>query len=115
MSTYKIKRIYDEPAKDDGYRVLVDRLWPRGVSKERAALDEWNKDISPSPDLRAWFGHKPELFEEFTVRYREELKENPAVAAFRETAKKHDTITLLYAAHDPKINHAVILRDFLQK
>ncbi len=115
MSTYTIKRIYDEPTKDDGYRVLVDRLWPRGVSKERAALDSWNKDIAPSPDLRTWFGHKPENFEEFAVRYREELKNNPAVAEFKKEAEKHAKVMLLYAAHDPKINQAVILRDFLSK
>ena|SRR5690349_11395619 len=115
MTSYKIKRIYDEPSKEDGFRVLVDRLWPRGVSKERAALDEWNKDIAPSTDLRVWFGHKPELFDEFSARYREELKHNPTMTAFKKEAEKHAEITLLYAAHDPKINHAAVLRDFLSK
>jgi len=115
MSTYKIKRIYEGPGEGDGYRVLVDRLWPRGVSKERAALDEWNKDIAPSAELRTWFGHDPEKFKEFSARYREELENNPAVLAFKKEAEKHGTVTLLYAAHDPKLNHAVILYHFLKK
>jgi uncharacterized protein YeaO (DUF488 family) len=110
---YRVKRIYDTPAAADGYRVLVDRLWPRGVRKESAALDLWSKDIAPSPDLRTWFGHKPERFDEFRVRYREELRSNPAVQAMRELHDGHDTVTLLYAARDPKINHAVVLEEFL--
>ena len=113
MSMYRVKRIYDEPEKEDGYRVLVDRLWPRGVSKERAALDEWNKDVAPSADLRVWFGHDSAKFEEFSVRYREELRGNEALANFKRASAKHNTVTLLYAARDPKINHAVVLRDFL--
>lgn len=115
MTKYQIKRVYDETASSDGYRVLVDRLWPRGVSKERAQLDEWNKDIAPSTDLRKWFGHDPERFKEFTARYRTELIVSPAIKTFEETAAKHHTVTLLYAAHDPKINHAAVLRDFLSK
>jgi uncharacterized protein YeaO (DUF488 family) len=107
----KIKRIYDEPAADDGYRVLVDRLWPRGVSKERAALDEWMKDVAPSPDLRTWFGHKPERFAEFSARYESELQTNAAAKKLGELIKQHDNVTLLYAAHDPKVNHALVLLD----
>jgi uncharacterized protein YeaO (DUF488 family) len=112
-ATYHIKRIYDAPATTDGYRVLVDRLWPRGVSKEKAALDLWLKDIAPSPDLREWFGHQPERFQEFSARYQAELEQNPAVGALHALAKDHMTITLLYAAHDPAINHAVVLQRYL--
>jgi uncharacterized protein YeaO (DUF488 family) len=108
-----IKRIYDEPAADDGYRVLVDRLWPRGVSKEKARLDVWLKDVAPTPELRTWFGHEPERFKEFAARYQEELRANPAVGQLREIIKRHEHVTLLYAAHDPEINHAVVLRDYL--
>ena len=108
----RIKRIYDEPAAGDGCRVLVDRLWPRGVSKEKAALDLWLKDVAPSPDLRTWFGHKPERFEEFVAKYREELDKNPAVGELREIMKNKD-VTLLYAARDPKVNHAAVLKDYL--
>jgi uncharacterized protein YeaO (DUF488 family) len=115
MTKYQIKRIYDEASDGDGYRVLVDRLWPRGVSKEHARLDSWNKDIAPSSDLRKWFAHDPEKFKEFTARYRAELMVNPAIEAFENSVAKEPDVTLLYAAHDPKINHAVVLRDFLSK
>lgn len=115
MSTYKIKRIYDKPTSDDGYRVLVDRLWPRGVSKEKAALDEWNKDVAPSSELRTWFGHKPELLEEFSTRYEEEMRKNPAVREFQKRTAAHKTVTLLYAAHDSQTNHATVLLKFLQE
>lgn len=115
MTKYQIKRIYDEASEEDGYRVLVDRLWPRGVSKERARLDSWNKDIAPSSDLRKWFAHDPEKFKEFTARYRTELMVSPAVKTFEDSVAKEPVVTLLYGAHDPKINHATVLRDFLSK
>lgn len=108
-----IKRIYEPPDPDDGLRVLVDRLWPRGVSKKDAALDLWLKDVAPTPDLRTWFGHKPERFEEFSARYRAELDENPAVERLVDAMKDADAVTLLYGAHDPEHNHAVVLRDFV--
>lgn len=111
--SFRIKRIYDEPEPSDGYRVLVDRLWPRGVSRERAALDEWLKDIAPSPELRTWFGHQPERFEEFSARYQTELDANPAVEQLRTLSAEHPVITLLYAAHDPAINHALVLQQYL--
>jgi len=111
--TVSIKRIYDEPASGDGYRVLVDRLWPRGVSKERAQLDLWLKDIAPSSELRNWFGHRVENFAEFSARYREELAGNPAVSQLRDLVGAYTSVTLLYAAHDPKTNHARVLRDFI--
>jgi DNA-3-methyladenine glycosylase len=108
-----IKRVYDEAAPDDGHRVLVDRLWPRGVSKERAKLDVWLKEVAPSQELREWFGHKPERFKEFKSRYEKELRDNPAVEELRTIIKEHPKVTLLYGAHDPKDNQAVVLRDFL--
>lgn len=110
---FTVKRIYDEPAASDGYRVLVDRLWPRGVSQEQAALDLWCKEIAPSPELRTWFNHDPARFSEFTARYQAELDANPAVAELRKLAAEHGHITLLYAAHDPTVNHAVVLQNYL--
>lgn len=110
----QIKRVYDEASKSDGYRVLVDRLWPRGIKKEDAALDEWNKEVAPSTELRKWFDHKADKFEEFAQRYEAELSANPAVAGLLQTAKKHK-VTLLYAAHDPKLNQALVLAHFLKR
>lgn len=112
--TFAIKRIYDDAATSDGYRALVDRLWPRGVSKERAELDEWAKDLAPSTDLRGWFGHEAARFEEFAQRYRVELDANPGVERFVRLGREHDAVTLLYGAHDPAVNHAVVLRDYLE-
>jgi uncharacterized protein YeaO (DUF488 family) len=109
----EIKRIYEAAEKSDGYRVLVDRIWPRGVSKDAAALDEWNKDVAPSTELRKWFDHKVEKFDEFAQRYQAELADNPAVDGLLQTAKKHK-LTLLYAAHDPALNQAVVLAKFLR-
>ncbi|MFO0971369.1 MAG: DUF488 domain-containing protein [Candidatus Saccharimonadales bacterium] len=114
MSKLRVKRVYDEPSSADGYRVLVDRLWPRGVSKERAQLDAWNKDLAPSAKLRKWFNHDPEKFTEFSAQYEAELSENKAIAAFLATIKTLKTVTLLYGAKDPQINHAVVLQRFLQ-
>jgi uncharacterized protein YeaO (DUF488 family) len=110
----RIKRIYEAPAADDGTRILVDRLWPRGVRKENAALDAWIKNAAPSPDLRKWFNHDPERFEEFASRYRAELKHNAALDEIRALLKEN-TVTLLYAAHDPDCNHALVLADYLRE
>lgn len=110
-----IKRVYEVPAASDGYRVLVDRLWPRGLTKERAAVDEWLKDIAPSNELRQWFGHKPERFDEFCKRYLVELSGNPAVARLKDLVKKYKPVTLLFAAHDVDLNQARVLRDYLAK
>lgn len=108
-----MKRISDEPEPDDGCRILVDRLWPRGMSRERAALDLWMKEIAPSPGLRKWFGHDPARFAEFSERYRAELDANAEVVdALRNIITTHETVTLLYAAKDPLVNHAVVLRDY---
>jgi uncharacterized protein YeaO (DUF488 family) len=111
MRSVAIKRAYDPPSSDDGTRILVDRLWPRGLSKAKAMLDGWNKDVAPSPALRKWFDHRPERFAEFSKRYRAELKGNPAVADLRATKGK---LTLLYAARDLAINHAVVLAQVLK-
>ena len=111
-----IKRVYDEPAAEDGYRVLVDRLWPRGISKEKAALDLWLKDIAPSPGLRTWFDHKPERFAEFSHKYMDELEINQeAVQVLKKLLSENSNVTLLYAAKNPVVNHAVVLQEFLRK
>ena len=113
----QIKRIYEAVAADDGFRVLVDRLWPRGISKERAALDDWWKDIAPSPELRTWFGHKEERFAEFAEKYRTELSTGTAAPTHMVTVNEHlvagENVTLLYGAKDPKINQALVLRDWM--
>lgn len=111
----RIKRIYDKPHKNDGLRVLVDRLWPRGVSKTQTSIDVWLKEVAPSPGLRIWFGHEPERFAEFSTQYRSELENNPAVERIEQLESDNKTVTLLYAAKDPTINHAVVLQDFLKK
>lgn len=111
----RIARIYDPPSPDDGQRVLVDRLWPRGVSKDRAALDEWCKDAAPSPDLRRWFGHDPARFEEFVRRYRAELADGvgaDAVAHLRELAAS-GPLTLLTATKDPGQSTAAVVAELL--
>jgi uncharacterized protein YeaO (DUF488 family) len=110
----QIKRIHDEPSAEDGLRVLVDRLWPRGISKERAALDEWCAAIAPSTALRKWFAHDPRRWSEFRRRYRAELR---AQAALLQTLRERaaiQSVTLLYAAREPRINHALVLRDVLR-
>lgn len=112
--TLRTKRIYDDAEAADGFRVLVDRLWPRGVSKERAALDEWLKEVAPSPDLRTWFDHRADRFREFADRYVAELDTNPAADELREIIGKHPTVTLVYAAKDEKVNHVVVLADYLR-
>jgi len=113
MKIIKLKRIYEKPSDDDGYRILVDRLWPRGVSKAEAKLDEWDKEIAPSTELRKWFDHKEERFAEFSKRYREELKDKgKELDQLREIAKKQ-TLTLLYAAKNPEMNQAVVLKEEL--
>ena len=108
-----IKRVYEPAAPADGTRILVDRLWPRGVSKARAKLAFWMKDIAPSPKLRVWFNHRPERFTEFGRRYRKELAPNAAIADLRKLARR-EHVTLLYAAHDPKINHAAVLQSIVR-
>ena len=109
----RIRRIYGKPDEPDGYRILVDRLWPRGLKKEDAHLDEWNKDIAPSATLRKWFDHDPEKWPEFSRRYTEELKQNPAAEELLERIREIPVLTLLYAAHDQEHNNALVLKDYL--
>ncbi|HTJ25753.1 MAG TPA: DUF488 family protein [Candidatus Limnocylindria bacterium] len=112
----RLKRIYDEPAASDGFRILVERLWPRGLRKEDAAIDLWLKEIAPSTELRRWYGHDVARWPEFRRRYEAELRANgDAVHAFEECAAHHRTMTFLYAAHDNEHNSAVVLRDFVQR
>jgi uncharacterized protein YeaO (DUF488 family) len=114
MASITIKRAYEPPSPKDGMRILVDRLWPRGVRKDAASLDLWSKDIAPTTSLRIWFDHRADRFSEFKQRYRDELKSNPAVAELLRQIGRRNT-TLVYAAHDPAVNHAVVLADFLTK
>lgn len=111
----RLKRAYDAAAPGDGFRVLVDRLWPRGVRKEALPLDLWAKDLAPSPGLRTWFGHEPERFPEFARRYLAELEAPAARALLEELARRAraGTVTLVYAARDDEHNGAVVLRDAL--
>jgi len=115
MKEIKIKRIYDAPSDDDGYRVLVDRIWPRGVSKAKAQIDEWNKEVTPSTELRKWFDHKAERYDEFSSLYREELLNQTEELDRIRTIANSQNVTLLYAAKDPLINHARILLSFILK
>ena len=110
----RLKRAYAPAAADDGVRILVDRLWPRGVSKAEAALDDWIKDLAPSTELRQWFGHDPARWPEFQRRYRAELHAHAAVLdRLRELAHKQ-VVTLVYSAHDAEHNDAVVLQDVLR-
>lgn len=113
MSVF-LKRAYDPPAAGDGRRVLVDRLWPRGMTKEKARLDLWLKEVAPSKELRGWFGHEPEKWPEFQKRYRAELKDNPAWAELRALAREGD-LTLIYAARDTRHNGALLLKSLLDR
>lgn len=108
-----IKRIYEDPAREDGYRVLVDRIWPRGVSKQSAKLDEWLKEVAPSTELRRWFGHEEPKWKEFQSRYRAELDNNPSVELLRRILDEHEVVTLLYGARNEAENQAVVLCEYL--
>ena len=111
---FQIKRVYEPAKSSDGIRVLVDRLWPRGVKKTTAHLDYWMKDVAPSPRLRLWFGHRPERFAEFGKRYKKELSGNPELAELRKLGRGA-LVTLLYGARDPQVNHALVLQSVLRK
>ena len=113
----RVRRVYDEPAADDGARVLVDRLWPRGLAKARADLAEWCKEVAPSTELRRWYGHDPVKFEEFARRYRAELEEPARAAALRHLGDLADDrpLTLLTATRDPDISEAAVLADLLRR
>ena len=111
----RTKRIYAEPSADDGLRVLVDRLWPRGVSKEESNLDRWEKDLAPSNELRKWFGHDPARWEEFLRRYRAELTGKEELLAELRQEATDGTVTLLYAAKDEEHNNAVALKRYIEE
>lgn len=111
----RTKRIYEEPSEDDGTRILVDRLWPRGLSKEKAVVDRWEKDLAPSNELRRWFGHDPAKWEESLRRYRAELEEKEETLAKLQREAAEGTVTLLYAAKDEEHNNAVALKRYLEE
>ncbi len=113
VANIKIKRVYEPREKSDGMRILVDRLWPRGLSKEKAAIDEWMEDVAPSNDLRKWFGHDPGRWSEFRARYRAELKARPEQMKRLRTLAREGPVTLVYSAHDEVHNNAVALRGVL--
>jgi uncharacterized protein YeaO (DUF488 family) len=115
MTRVRVRRVYEPPTSEDGRRILVDRLWPRGVSKARAAIDEWAKDAAPSDELRRWFGHDPVRWEEFTRRYRQELDARPEVLQPLLRAAADGTLTLIYAARDVQHNEAVVLQQILEE
>ncbi|WP_018614500.1 DUF488 domain-containing protein [Segetibacter koreensis] len=115
MAAIKIKRVYDFAEKSDGFRVLVDRLWPRGIKKENAHFDLWMKVIAPSNELRKWFNHDPAKWEEFKNRYETELQQSNALKELSSFIDKHKTVTLIYGAKDEQHNQAVVLKDLLAK
>ena len=116
MFLIKIKRIYDPPSDQDGFRILVDRLWPRGISKESAQIDLWFKDIAPTDNLRKWFSHDPKKWTEFKSRYRKELNgKKDLVLRLGLLEKEKKRITLLYAAKDTENNNAILLQEYLRK
>lgn len=114
MSQIQIKRIYEPADESDGFRILVDRLWPRGVKKESAHLDVWLKEAGPSNELRKWFNHDPEKWEAFKKKYRDELKKSAAAKELIDLVAKHKNTTLLYSAHDEEHNQAQVLLQFLK-
>ena len=114
MTNLVIKRVYDDALPTDGYRILVDRLWPRGISKEIAKIDEWTKKVAPSTELRKWFHHDPEKWMEFSEKYKEELKKNNIAETFWGAHKKQEKITLVYAAKDEKHCQPVVLLKYLE-
>ncbi|MDT8410144.1 MAG: DUF488 domain-containing protein [Wenzhouxiangellaceae bacterium] len=111
----QIKRIYDEPSSDDGLRVLVDGIWPRGISKEDARLDDWCKTVAPSSELRKWFDHDPERWDEFVRRYRKELRESSEPLQQLTEMAQDETLTLLFGARDRRYNQARVLKEVLEQ
>ena len=109
----KLKRVYEPPSEDDGIRILVERLWPRGISKEKATVDEWLKEIAPSQELRKWFQHDPAKWEEFQERYRKELDQNQELVSELKRKIKGKTVSFVYAASDEERNSALLLKNYL--
>lgn len=114
MKGYILKRIYEEPSENDGYRLLVDRLWPRGISKEKAKIDEWNKEIAPTTELRKWFNHQNELFDEFAKRYQEELQAHSAELNRIKDITQKQQVCILFGAKNETHNQAVVLKSILE-
>lgn len=112
-SNIRLRRAYEDPADADGFRVLVDRVWPRGVTKAQARIDLWCKEVAPSTELRRWFGHEAQKFTEFARRYRAELDGSEALEELRTLVRERATVTLVYGAKDTEHNQAVVLRDLL--
>jgi len=110
----KIKRAYEPFETSDGYRILVDRLWPRGIKKENSHIDVWIKEVAPSTELRKWFDHDPEKWKSFISKYKSEIKGSAALKELTTAAAKHKTVTLIYAAKDEAYNNAVVLRELLK-
>ena len=110
-----IKRVYEQPEKTDGFRILIDRLWPRGLSKEKAKVDLWLKEIAPSTELRKWFNHEPEKWKAFKKNYKEEIKKNPEPLVLLCAKMKEGKITLVYGAKEERYNDAVVLQEMLSK
>lgn len=111
----RLKRIYEEPAPNDGFRCLVDRIWPRGISKEKAGIDDWKKELAPSTRLRKWFGHDPDRFDGFRKRYMKELNGHRGQLSELRRRARNSRLTLVYAARDEEHNQAVVLRDVLRR
>jgi uncharacterized protein YeaO (DUF488 family) len=114
MAKIRLKRAYDEPSPEDGLRVLVERLWPRGLSKERAAVDLWIKDVAPSPELRRWFNHDPARWDEFQKRYRAELQQKKDAVEELRRKCRGGTVTFVFATRDEEHNGALVLKDHLE-
>lgn len=113
--TIKLKRAYETPEKSDGFRILVERLWPRGVTKTNANIDLWMKEIAPSTELRKWYSHDVEKWPEFEKRYKQELKENRDLVAELKSIVREKNVTFIYAAHDEEHNSAVVLKEYIEK
>jgi uncharacterized protein YeaO (DUF488 family) len=111
----QIKRAYDPVEESDGYRILIDRLWPRGVSKEQLRHDAWLKEIAPTDELREWLDHEPDKFGEFKRQYKNELDSNDQLEKLLSICESHDSVTLIYSAKDQKHNNAVVLKEYLEK
>jgi uncharacterized protein YeaO (DUF488 family) len=111
----RVKRVYEPAERSDGYRILIDRLWPRGISHDRAKLDAWEKDLAPSADLRTWFGHQPDLFGEFRNRYMAELREHRSLLSELRQRARQGTLTLVYSARDTEHNDAVVLAEVIRR
>lgn len=115
LMNIKLKRIYEPKENADGLRILVDRLWPRGIKKEEANVDMWMKDIAPSSTLRKWFAHDATKWNTFKTKYKAELKQSKNIENLLSSLQQHKTITLVYAAKDTKHNHAIVIKEFLEQ